>query len=61
MQAAQTCLNVDEMPNGLLPNNNKIGTVRPINSPAIDQCQGCLRNSMKYFSKFVQNYNQKNY
>ena len=41
MQAAHTCRREDEMPNDLLPNNNRAGTVNPISGPAIYQGQGC--------------------
>jgi hypothetical protein len=44
--AAQICLNEEEMPNDLLPNNNRAGTVSPINGPAIYQGHGCERNSI---------------
>jgi hypothetical protein len=46
-QAAQTCLNDEEMPNVLLPSNNKKGTVNPIKGPATYQGQGCLSQSIK--------------
>lgn len=37
--------NEDETPNDLLPINNKVGTVSPINGPATYQAHGCVINS----------------
>jgi hypothetical protein len=48
---AQICRNDDEMPNFLLPNNSKIGTVKPTAMPATDQCQGCLMSSNMFLRK----------
>ena len=44
-QEAHICLRDELIPNDLLPNTNSIGTVNPINGPAIYQGQGCLINS----------------
>ncbi len=52
-QAAQIWRKVEEIPKGLLPSNNSVGTVSPINIPATDQCQGCFINSMIIFSNFI--------
>ena len=40
IQAAQTCRSEEEIPKVLFPRINKSGTVKPIKSPEIDQCQG---------------------
>jgi hypothetical protein len=45
MQAAQICLSEEEMPKFLLPIMSRMGTVRPMKTPATDQCQGCFINS----------------
>ncbi len=49
IQAAQICRNEDEIPNVLFPRISKVGTVNPINRPAIDQCQGFFSISIMYF------------
>ena len=48
MQAAHTCRKDEEMPNDLLPSNNRAGTVSPIRGPATYQGQGCLIQSIKF-------------
>jgi hypothetical protein len=35
----------EDIPNDLLPNINKAGTVKPIKGPAMYQGQGCFKNS----------------
>lgn len=52
-QAAQIWRNDEDIPNGLLPKRSNIGTVRPIKTPAIDQCQGFLIISINIFSNFM--------
>ena len=47
--AAHICLSVDEIPNGLLPKINKVGTTNPIKGPATYQAHGCLRNCNMVF------------
>lgn len=43
---AHTCRKEDEIPNFLLPISNKVGTVKPIKTPATAQCHGCFINSI---------------
>lgn len=45
IQAAHTWRNEEDIPNVLLPNINKAGTVNPINGPATYHDQGCLKNA----------------
>ena len=59
---AQICLKEEEIPNVLLPNNNKSGTVSPINGPATYQGQGCESHSINdilyyFYRKIIVKYN----
>jgi hypothetical protein len=51
-QAAQMWRNDEDIPNDLLPMSNKVGTVSPINGPAIYQAQGLRIISKKYSIDF---------
>ena len=46
MQAAQIWRSEDDMPNVLLPDINKAGTIKPIKGPATYQAQGCFKKSI---------------
>jgi len=43
MHMAQIWRKDDEIPNALLPNKSKSGTINPINGPVIYQGQGCVK------------------
>jgi hypothetical protein len=45
IQAAQAWRSDEEMPNDLFPMSNNVGTVRPMSSPATNQCHGWVMNS----------------
>lgn len=49
IHAAQICLKEDDIPKVLFPRISKVGTVNPINRPAIDQCHGFFSISIIYF------------